>query len=53
MSSVLFVLAQIAKLYYDIYAKKDDCRRALHYYRTFDQLSDSLTSEKNIVASES
>lgn len=41
--------AQIAKLYYDIYAKKDDCRRALHYYRTFDQLSDSLTSEKNIV----
>lgn len=41
--------AQIAKLYYDIYAKKDDCRRALHYYRAFDQLSDSLTSEKNIV----
>ena len=41
--------SQVAWLFYNIYNKEGDCREALAYYKAYNELGDSVTSEKNLV----
>lgn len=41
--------SQVAWLYYNIYSKEGDCRRALASYKAYNELGDSVSSEKNLV----
>lgn len=41
--------SQIARIYYEIYSRKGDYARALRYYKEYNELGDSVASEKNII----
>ena len=41
--------SQVAWLYYSIYSKEGDCRRALASYKAYNELGDSVASEKNLI----
>ena len=41
--------SQVAWLYYNIYLKEGDCRNALKFYKQYNELGDSVSSEKNLI----
>lgn len=41
--------SQVAWLYYNIYSKEGDCRRALASYKAYNEFGDSVSSEKNLI----